>query len=110
MQSDHPVKKEINNNYTHYTDMHMLEQYLIIMKTIKRCSQIILDLLCKLLLLITCILKFFFNTGNLGFEVNKIGTCNYRYNVHNFFFQNNYVKLEIILILSYMYHTHIINC
>ena len=30
MQSDHSVKKEINNNYTHYTDMQMLEQYLII--------------------------------------------------------------------------------
>ena len=45
MQSDQTIKKEINNNYTHYTDMHMLEQYLIIMKTIKRCSQIILDLL-----------------------------------------------------------------
>ena len=29
-QSDHTVKKEINNNYTRYTDMHMLEQYLMI--------------------------------------------------------------------------------
>ena len=35
MQSDHPVKKTFNNNYTHYTHMHMLEQYLIIMRTIK---------------------------------------------------------------------------
>ena len=48
MQSDHPVKKEINNNNIHYTDMHMLEQYAIIMKTMKIFSQVILDLLCEL--------------------------------------------------------------
>ena len=25
MQSDHPAKKEINNYYSYYSDMHMLE-------------------------------------------------------------------------------------
>ena len=39
VHSDHAVKKEINNNYTHYTDMHMLEQYLIVMKTIKNVNR-----------------------------------------------------------------------
>ena len=36
MQSDHPSKKEINNYSSDFTDMHMLEQYLIIMMTIKK--------------------------------------------------------------------------